>query len=139
VKVRAVIWVNGRLVVHRERRQGVPYVTLPGGRVNERESVTDALRREVLEEVGLEIEIGDLLLAAEVISGASQQNVELLFEAWPRGVVDEQHLDLLDPAGPRAEDLLPPVVAALARLRDPAAMDGPRRLGNVYRPRGAST
>lgn len=69
VKVRAVIWVDERVVVHRELRRGVPQVTLPGGRVVERESVMDALRREVLEEVGLEIEVGDLLFAAEVMRG----------------------------------------------------------------------
>jgi hypothetical protein len=32
VKVRAVIWVDGRVVVNREVRLGVPHVTLPGGR-----------------------------------------------------------------------------------------------------------
>jgi 8-oxo-dGTP pyrophosphatase MutT (NUDIX family) len=126
VKVRAVIWVDGGVVVHRERRRGVRYVTLPGGRVGERESVIDALRREVLEEVGLEIEIGDLLCTAEVVSGARHQDVELLFEAWPRGAFDQGRLDLVDPADADAEDLLPPVLAELGRRRDPAGADGPR-------------
>jgi ADP-ribose pyrophosphatase YjhB (NUDIX family) len=135
VKVRAVIWVNGRLVVHRERRQGVSYVTLPGGRVNERESVSDALRREVLEEVGLEIEVGDLLCAGEVMGSPTQQDVELMFDAWPRGAFDELRLHLVEPTDIEAEDVLPPVVGALARLRDSPAGDGPRWLGNVYRPR----
>jgi ADP-ribose pyrophosphatase YjhB (NUDIX family) len=120
VKVRPVIWVNGRLVVHRERRQGVAYVTLPGGRANDRESVSDALRREVLEEIGLEIEIGDLLCAGEVMGSPTQQDVELLFDAWPRGAFDEQSLHLVDPAGAEAEEVL-------------------RWLGNMYRPRREST
>ncbi len=50
MKVRAVIWVEERVVVHREHRRGELHVTLPGGRVNERESVTEALRREVCED-----------------------------------------------------------------------------------------
>jgi len=135
VKVRAVIWVNGRLVVHRERRQGMPYVTLPGGRVNDRESVTDALRREVLEEVGLEIDVGDLLCAGEVMGSPTQQDVELLFDARPRGALDEESLHLLDPADAEAEAVLPPVIGALVGLRDPAAAERPRWLGNVYRSR----
>jgi hypothetical protein len=42
VKVRAVIWVDERVVVHRVQRRGALHVTLPGGRLDERESVTDA-------------------------------------------------------------------------------------------------
>lgn len=139
VKVRAAIWVDGRLVINRQQRQGVPYMTLPGGRVIERESVTDALRREVLEEVGLEIEVGDLLFAAEVVHGATRQEVELVFEAWPRGAFDERHLHLLDPADPKAKDVLPSVVPELVRQRDWAGAAGPRWLGNIYRSPSAST
>ena len=52
VKVRAVIWIDDQIAVHRTERRGHQHVTLPGGRVNERESVTAALHREVREELG---------------------------------------------------------------------------------------
>ncbi|MGO9752374.1 MAG: NUDIX domain-containing protein [Solirubrobacteraceae bacterium] len=135
VKVRAVIWVDERVVVHRAHRRGELHVTLPGGRVNERESVTDALRREVREEVGLDVEVGDLLLAAEVVSGARLQDVELVFEARSLDPIDGQRLDLVDPADPAALEVLPPVLAELARRRGSPA--GARWLGNIYAPAGS--
>ena len=39
VNVRAVIWVDGGLLVHKVRHRGEERVTLPGGRVKERETV----------------------------------------------------------------------------------------------------
>lgn len=43
----------------------------------------------------------------------------------------------MDPADAEAAEVLPPVLAELARLRDGA--DTPRWLGNLYVPRNAST
>ena len=131
VKVRAVIWVGERVVVNRVHRRGGVHVTLPGGRVNERASMIDALRREVLEEVGLEIEIGHLLFAAEVVSGARIQDVELVFEAAVNGSIDASTLDLVDPSDPGVK-VLPPVLDELVRMRREAAGTGPRWLGNIY-------
>ncbi len=132
VKVRAVIWVDERVVVHRAHRRGELHVTLPGGRVNDRESIADALRREVREEVGLDVEIGDLLFAAEVLSGARLQDLELVFEARSLAPSDEQQLDLVDPADPAALEILPPVLAELARRRGSPDAAVSRWLGNIY-------
>lgn len=128
VQVRAAIWVGDQLVVHRVNQRGELRVTLPGGRVNERESVTDALRREVLEEIGIEITIGDLIFAAEVLSGARRQDVELVFSAEPTGEIPIT-AELVDPADPGVA-VLPPVLDQLVAWRDGTRTD--RWLGNLY-------
>lgn len=128
VKVRAVIWVGDQIVVHRTSRRGELHVTLPGGRVNERESVTSALRREVLEEIGIEVEVGDLMFAAEVLSGARRQDVELVFSAAPVKPI-RNPVDLVDPSDPGAE-VLPPFLEQIAAWRVRALEH--RWLGNVY-------
>ena len=132
VKVRAVIWIDDQIAVHRTERHGQPHVTLPGGRVNERESVTNALHREVLEELGVEIVIGDLLFVAEVQSGARRQDVELVFNASLRDAGDRERLEVVDPTDPGVE-VLPPV---LGYLSPKSGLRGYQRwLGNVYTPR----
>lgn len=127
VKVRAVIWVGDRVAVHRTERHGRPHVTLPGGRVSERESVTDALRRELQEELGIDIVIGDLRFAAEVHSGARRQDVELIFDADLENPDDASKLDVVDPTDLDLE-VLPPI---LRYLPDPGARHR-RWLGNLY-------
>jgi ADP-ribose pyrophosphatase YjhB (NUDIX family) len=137
VKVRAVIWIDDQIAVHRIERRGQLHVTLPGGRVNERESVTTALHREVREELGVEIVIGDLLFAAEVHSGARRQDVELVFNASLRDLGDRERIEVVDPTDPGAE-VLPPVLGYLSPKPGPP---GERRwLGNLYvvRPRDGS-
>jgi ADP-ribose pyrophosphatase YjhB (NUDIX family) len=113
VQVHAAIWVDGKLVVHRSMRHGRDRVTLPGGRVKVRESIPDALRREVREEVDLDVEIGALRFAGEVLN-LSLQDVLLIFDATIVGNVQPGDLDLVDPRSPEAERILPPVVTALA-------------------------
>jgi 8-oxo-dGTP pyrophosphatase MutT (NUDIX family) len=83
VNVRAVIWLGERLLVHKVRHQGEERVTLPGGRVKDRETTHAALEREVLEEIGLRVAVGPLLYVAEVVSPYSTQNLELVFSADP--------------------------------------------------------
>jgi ADP-ribose pyrophosphatase YjhB (NUDIX family) len=134
VKVRAVIWVGERLVVHRSQRLGEERISLPGGRVNSRESVTDALVREAREELGLDIEVGDLLFAAEIIDTYSRQDVELIFDARFLGDVDGDALSLIDPLSADAEKVFPPVLDDLARCRADNQLRNENKtwLGNLY-------
>lgn len=131
VHVHAAIWVGDQLVVHRRRAHDREHVTLPGGRIKDRESVHGALEREVREEIGREIVIDDLLFAGEV-KATSRQDVVLIFNARLASGAELGDLDLLDPDGPDADTVLPPVLGRLPRpgTGDPQA----RWLGDLYIP-----
>jgi len=68
VRVGALIITDGGLLLVRQRRLDREYWLLPGGGVRFGESVAEALRRELREELCLEIEPGRPLAVAEAIS-----------------------------------------------------------------------
>ena len=130
VEVRAAVFVDGRLVVTEETRQGRPHSALPGGRVNRWESVHEALVREVREETGLVVEPGRLLYVAEVVEPYKVQDVNLVFLASVTGHDGQAAYGLVDPA--RADGILPPVLADIARDAQTDWRDTPRWLGNLW-------
>lgn len=67
--VGALVVDAGRLLlVERARPPGVGLWSVPGGRVERGERMVDALRREVLEETGLRVDVGALVGWVERIS-----------------------------------------------------------------------
>lgn len=63
IRAAAIIFIDNKLVtVYREKKvEGKlkKYYVIPGGGVEDGESIVEAVRREILEEVGIEIELTD--------------------------------------------------------------------------------
>ncbi len=146
MRVAALMCVDGRIVCVRHRAGSRTYHLLPGGGVMYRETIRHALEREVREETGLEIAIGDPLFISDTIDpNGSRHVVNLTFGAEVTGgsitSSPDDHrveaVDLIEPADLPSLDLRPPLAPHILRvLQDPTA---PRAayLGPLFT--GAST
>lgn len=70
-RARALIVRDGAVALIERRRDGRRYLVFPGGGVEENETPSEAAAREVMEELGLRIEVGPLI--AEVMLGGDVQ------------------------------------------------------------------
>lgn len=97
---RAIIIENNQLLVMR-RRKTTEYYTLVGGLAGEQEPLEDALRREVMEETGLQVTNAQLVFIEEHRAPVNEQYV-FLCEVAPHGPVaiqeyaEESHRNKLD-------------------------------------------
>ncbi len=135
VKVRAVIMREGKLLVTHERRRGREHVLLPGGRVQDGESISEALIRELGEETGLEIIPERLLYVAEVVGAYGAHDLNLVWLAQlrhPDAAIDERALVALD--SPAAHAMMPPILEQIAADAQNGWPQEPRWLGNIRRP-----
>ena len=64
-RVRAVIVKEEKLLVIHRVKEGLEYWVFPGGGVEDSETLSEALRRECMEELGVIVEIGDVFMAKE--------------------------------------------------------------------------
>jgi 8-oxo-dGTP diphosphatase len=91
--VSASIFRDGKvLLVRRARRPGLGLYTLPGGRVEFGETLTEAITREIAEETGLDVALAGLAGWREALPDAGRgiagHYVILSFAArWTRGEV----------------------------------------------------
>ena len=86
-----VIRDDSLLMVKRGNDPGKGLWSLPGGRVEHGEYLADALRREVSEETGLDVTVGDLVGIFEVVG--DPHYVVLDFFARPEGEVTPEAAD----------------------------------------------
>jgi len=109
----------GRILVVKQGRGEERYWLLPGGGVRFGETLSEALRREIDEELGLRVAVGRLLAIVESISpepAYPKHVVHLVFEvsAAPEADIVPQeatvlHAEFLDERGLSTVDLRPPI------------------------------
>lgn len=89
ILARGLLVVEGKVLLCRNVKHGYRY--LPGGHVEPGESAASALAREFLEESGVEVRVGPLLLTSEhgfVQKGRPRHEINLVFhvEQPPEGI-----------------------------------------------------
>ncbi len=119
VRVAAVIVIDGKILLVRQRRTAEPYYLLPGGGVDAGETLAEALRREVLEETGLECDLVRPLFISDTIEPDGVRHlVNLTFLTTVTGGLLHQQPD--DPSIEATELVLPQMLSGID-LRPPMA------------------
>ena len=141
LRVAAIISRGEQLLLVEHRKQGQRYWVLPGGRLEGRETLQAALRRELREELRLDVQVGRLVIVSEMLA-PDRHVVSLIFEAQI-GEGSEPRLDQADPvlAGwqwvavnrlPRM-DFRPPIADTVAAVIGERFAGPVRVLGDAWR------
>ena len=141
VRVAALLLLDGKVVLVRHRARGSTYHLLPGGGVGYRETLEQALVREVVEETGLRVEVGRPVIINDTIDPTGSRHVvNITFIATVvGGEITEapqdprvECVDLFDATELVQLDLRPPIAEALVDILD-GSDSSTRYLGSVFR------
>ena len=140
VRVAALTFMDGKVVLVRHRAKDAVYHLLPGGGVDYRETLEDALVREVFEETGLRVDVDRPILISDTIDPKGTRhvvNITFVTTVVGGSITDTpsdprvEAVDLADVASLCKLDLRPPIADALAAFVDDA--DVPcRYLGALF-------
>ena len=111
IRCRAIILHEGKLLVVKHRPESSHYA-LPGGHMEPGEDVRECIRREIVEELGVEPTLGRLLYVHTFTDKDTLQSVEFFFEV-------KNGADFL-----QIEDLLRTHAHELAEIRWATPADG---------------
>ncbi len=75
IRASALIMEKNRILTIKHRKDGKEYYLLPGGGVHIGETIRQAVEREVMEELGVKIEAGELIFIAESIKPDGQRHI----------------------------------------------------------------
>jgi ADP-ribose pyrophosphatase YjhB (NUDIX family) len=86
IRVAACLTDEDRILVVTHEKRGRRYQLLPGGGVVEGETLEAAVRREVAEETGLDVQVGALILVCESIDPIGERHIlNLVFRGTVEG------------------------------------------------------
>jgi 8-oxo-dGTP pyrophosphatase MutT (NUDIX family) len=92
ISVRAIIHKEGKFLLTR-LRQYPDFWCLPGGGLGNNESIFDCLKREIVEELGIEPSIGRLLYIHQIKNGAGFLGPEFFFEVVNSNAFEDINLE----------------------------------------------
>lgn len=131
------------MVVVRHRAGDAIYHLLPGGGVTYRETLADAVTREVREETGLDVRVGRPLLINDTVDPVGTRHVvNITFAADVIGgsLTDDpddkrvEAVELVDPHALTTLDLRPPFAEDVIRMIEAGSAARAEYLGSLFTP-----